>query len=696
MKLDFNYDGKTKLKDWWGKVKANFQTVQDGFNNLDSKVDEEIADRQSADTQLQQNIDAEISNRESADAQLKEEIESEKEQRQTNDDYLLEILNDRVPLIIADTLPDVVISLVGVMGANSYSLGSIGVKRGDVNEYYILSKINTVPGPKTTYKLTWEKISTAAEINTLNEVIEKHSLQLGKKPEKLSDYVEDTTGSTDNPPTADFPHVVGTKLYIVNDLGYDVTELRAGGDPVWKFNTSLIDGKIYMLEIVKLPVSGADWENGEISVTAGDLTGSLEQIIDLQDDVKMLKFDSEEINADIVQSKTDISELQTASHTHENKTAIDSITADDIGIWNDEYDERTQADSLLHSLLIDARIYDYLAAGTWVGSQFVNLPVGTEFVVFNSSYDPLYPNEEVTYTKFFVNDERAYTLSSSIEPNKAYKCKIISQVDVSIDGHNGEIEVIGEFTDSDAYNEINNKLEILSAPVNHRNIFRGKNLGNAVTEEQKTAIQSGTFDDLFVGDYWEIDGVKWRIVDMDYWVNVGLSTLTKHHLVIMPDTAIATGAMYNAGETTNSGYINSLFCTQTKTETTESIIYSAFPGLILEMNIILSSNVENGIIKGYDVSSKSTHELPSEVMLFGSSLVSPPISPADTGGRGIAEKTQLALFRIAPSFTVVSGTGCWLRDIATETDFVGISALGMMESASCYTKKGFRPVFAIG
>lgn len=660
-------------------------------------VETEKKERQESDRILQQNIDTEISNRETADAQLKEEIESEKELRQTNDDYLVEILNGRVPLIIADTLPDVVISLVGVMGANSYSLGSIGVKRGDVNEYYILSKINTVPGPKTTYKLTWEKISTAAEINTLNEVIEKHSLQLGKEPEKLSDYVEGTTGSTDNPPTADFPHVVGTKLYIVNDLGYDVTELRAGGDPVWKFNITLSNGGVYMLEIVKLPVSGADWENGEISVTAGDLTGSLEQIIDLQDDVKMLKFDSEEINADIVQSKTDISELQTASHTHENKTAIDSITADDIGIWNDEYEERTQADSLLHSLLIDARIYDYLTAGTWVGSQFVNLPVGTEFVVFNSSYDPLYPNEEVTYTKFSVNDERAYTLSSSIEPNKAYKCKIISQVDVSIDGHNGEIEVIGEFTATDAYNEINNKLEILSAPINHRNIFRGKNLGSAVTEEQKAAIQSGTFDDLFVGDYWEIDGVNWRIVDMDYWSKqpIGPDEYIGHHLVIMPDKYLYESVM-NSEQSTEGGFINSTMY-KTGLEQAKTTINNIFVDMIINYDDILSNEVTDGKVTGSQYVSGITVMIPNERMILGTqSIEGFPIKNVMDTEYLTCSSTQFSLFKLNTEYIYAAGD-YWLRDIYDENCYGYISNSGILGiSLASYPYLGVRPVFAIG
>ena len=43
----------------------------------------------------------------------------------------------------------------------------------------------------------------------------------------------------------------------------------------------------------------------------------------------------------------------------------------------------------------------------------------------------------------------------------------------------------------------------------HNAIYRGKYLGTAVTDEQYAAIAAGTFDDLYIGDYWKINGVNW-------------------------------------------------------------------------------------------------------------------------------------------------------------------------------------------
>ena len=41
-----------------------------------------------------------------------------------------------------------------------------------------------------------------------------------------------------------------------------------------------------------------------------------------------------------------------------------------------------------------------------------------------------------------------------------------------------------------------------SVPINHNMIYRGQNLGSSLTDAQHTALSSGNFTDLFLGDYW--------------------------------------------------------------------------------------------------------------------------------------------------------------------------------------------------
>ena len=96
----------------------------------------------------------------------------------------------------------------------------------------------------------------------------------------------------------------------------------------------------------------------------------------------------------------------------------------------------------------------------------------------------------------------------------------------------------------------------LVSAMQHRNVFRGKNLGTSVTAAQKAAIQNGTFDDLFIGDYWVINGVNWTIADMDYWYNCGDTAFTRHHLVIIPGGQLYSAKM-NDTNTTEGGYFGS-------------------------------------------------------------------------------------------------------------------------------------------
>ena len=55
----------------------------------------------------------------------------------------------------------------------------------------------------------------------------------------------------------------------------------------------------------------------------------------------------------------------------------------------------------------------------------------------------------------------------------------------------------------------------------HNSLYRGKKLGTSVSAEQYAQISAGTFDDMFIGDYWEINSVIWRIAAFDYWLHSG-------------------------------------------------------------------------------------------------------------------------------------------------------------------------------
>lgn len=88
MKLNFNFSGKTLLKDWWKIVRDNFTAIQTDHNTLSDKLDTEITQRTNADVGLANQITAEKTARESADSSLSSRINNEVTIRQAADNEL--------------------------------------------------------------------------------------------------------------------------------------------------------------------------------------------------------------------------------------------------------------------------------------------------------------------------------------------------------------------------------------------------------------------------------------------------------------------------------------------------------------------------------------------------------------------------------------------------------------------------------
>jgi len=230
-------------------------------------------------------------------------------------------------------------------------------------------------------------------------------------------------------------------------------------------------------------------------------------------------------------------------------------------------------------------------------------------------------------------------------------------------------------------------------PEQHRMIFRGKNLGNVLTTSQKTAIQNGSFDDLFLGDYWVIGGQTWRIVDFDYWYNCGDTAFTNHHLVIMPDNALYKTQM-NATNTTEGGYIGSLMYTEGLSQA-KTLVTSAFGDAVRTHREYLVNAASNGKPSGgawYD----SSVELPNECMMYGHLHFSPTSDGSNIPAINTISKTQLALFQVCPRFIVNRSYNQWLRDVVSAANFAGVGNSGHARYYGASNSYGVRPVFPIG
>lgn len=232
------------------------------------------------------------------------------------------------------------------------------------------------------------------------------------------------------------------------------------------------------------------------------------------------------------------------------------------------------------------------------------------------------------------------------------------------------------------------------APVELRRVlFRGKNLGTALTAVQKAAIKDGSFKGMFLGDYWSIGGRIWRIVDMDYWYNCGDTAFTSHHLVIMPDEALYNAQM-NTTNVTTGGYVGSAMY-KSNLANAKTIVNAAFQGSVLTHREYLCNAVANGRPSGvawFD----SSIELPNEPMMYGHPHFSPTSDGSTVPNIYTISKTQLALFMVCPRFIVNRSYNQWLRDVVSSATFAGVAGNGITNFSNASDSRGVRPVFPVG
>lgn len=235
----------------------------------------------------------------------------------------------------------------------------------------------------------------------------------------------------------------------------------------------------------------------------------------------------------------------------------------------------------------------------------------------------------------------------------------------------------------------------------HNAIYRGKSLGSTVTTAQYAAIKAGTFDDLYIGDYWTIGGVNYRIAAFDYYLNSGDTSCTTHHVVIVPDTCLYNAQMHNtssggyeggAANTTTGGYVGSDMY-KSNLEQAKTTIKSAFSGHVLKHRIYLTNAVANGRASG-GAWCDSEVDLMCEQMVYGSGIFSPVSDGSNVPANYRVEKSQLPLFQHEPS-RICNRVTWWLRDVITASNFAFVNAGGFADYGGASLSYGVLPAFCI-
>lgn len=234
-------------------------------------------------------------------------------------------------------------------------------------------------------------------------------------------------------------------------------------------------------------------------------------------------------------------------------------------------------------------------------------------------------------------------------------------------------------------------LEATATVETRRNTFRGKKLGNAITEAQYNEIDAGTFKGFFLGDYWEIGGRIWRIADFDYWYYKGNPRCTTHHLVIVSDETLITNKM-NPTDNISTGYVGTSGRTLAWTDCATIINGAIGSSHILEYYDMLINGITDNGKPMVSIWTKCKYELMNEYMVYGHSIMS-VCNPGDGTVPHLytISYSQLALFKAHPHYIRATNNGYWLRDSSSNSAVCYVDSYGTATAiGAANTNGGFR------
>lgn len=223
----------------------------------------------------------------------------------------------------------------------------------------------------------------------------------------------------------------------------------------------------------------------------------------------------------------------------------------------------------------------------------------------------------------------------------------------------------------------------------HNSIYRGKSLGTSVTNDQWSAIQSGTFTDMFIGDYWTINGVRWVIAHFDYYYNIGDTNFGTHHICVVPESNLYNHVM-NDTNTTVGGYEGSKMRTEGLANAIAAV-QSAFGAEHLKSHrVYLCNTVTDGVETGGEWTDSPGVELMTEIQVYGTKIRALANHIATT------DKEQLAIFALEPK-ELNRRQNYWLQDAVSSAFFAYVGGYGFANySNASFTNSGVRPLSVIG
>lgn len=261
----------------------------------------------------------------------------------------------------------------------------------------------------------------------------------------------------------------------------------------------------------------------------------------------------------------------------------------------------------------------------------------------------------------------------------------------------------------------------------HNSVFRGVNLkerwgisdDKALADEVSRRIADGSFDDLFVGDWWPAtittefgtEEVINVLAGFDVYlnsiceydpVNDDYNPITRHHAVVVTRKEFKTKhRMHPTTPIPTSGYTACEINTTTLPKYAAAL-NEALNGHIIEICDTYSYDIDGtltsanqpdllGVTTSWDWSTDfRTHlTLLTERELYGAPAYS--CGACEVG----FETSQLPLFRLDPS-AKITGYWYWLKDVASSHCFCNCYGYGRADYGNAANAYGVRPRFLIG
>lgn len=261
----------------------------------------------------------------------------------------------------------------------------------------------------------------------------------------------------------------------------------------------------------------------------------------------------------------------------------------------------------------------------------------------------------------------------------------------------------------------------------HNSVFRGANLKErwglsdhlAVADEVKRRVADGSFDDLFVGDWWPApittefgtETVEIVLAGFDVYMKSiykyvpdedDYYLLEDHHAVAVTRKHLTKShRMHSSYPIPSNGYIDCEINTVTLPKY-GAALQTALNGHIIEIcdtyaydrdDSLANANAPDlsGVMTSWDYGSDfhTLLTLLTERELYGAPAYSS--GPCEVG----FETSQLPLFRLDPS-AKITGSWYWLKDTASASYFCNCNYDGGAFYSYCTNSGGVRPRFLIG